>query len=349
MSVCGRHFPRSARCVAVIGIALLAACATPPEPVQRPAPVVVPDARPDSIIARNDNFLIYAPEEGDTLASLARRFLGSEARYWEIADFNGISRIERGHIVVIPLRPVNPKGVTTAGYQTVPILTYHRVGPRVNRMIVTPEAFEVQLEYLKRNDYRVIRLADLPEFLEGKRPLPKRAVVITFDDGHVSSFQYAFPLLKKYGFHATYFLYTDFLGARDALTWAQIREMFESGLIDFEAHSKTHANLMQKGAEESEQRYRERLDVEIRQPRDLIQRHLQTLVTQYAYPYGDANEAVIDRLTQAGNYRLGLTVNAGGNPFFAYPFMLRRTMVFGEHDLATFKSALQVFREGNLR
>jgi peptidoglycan/xylan/chitin deacetylase (PgdA/CDA1 family) len=195
----------------------------------------------------------------------------------------------------------------------------------------------------------VIRLADLADFLEGKRPMPKRAVVITFDDGHVSSYQYAFPLLKKYGFHATYFLYTDFLGARDALTWAQIREMSESGLIDFQAHSKTHSNLVLKAGEESEQRYRERIDVEIRQPRDLIQRHLPTHVMHYAYPYGDANEAVIDRLTQAGNYKLGLTVNPGGNAFFAYPFMLRRTMVFGEHDLATFKAALQVFREGNLR
>jgi peptidoglycan/xylan/chitin deacetylase (PgdA/CDA1 family) len=216
-------------------------------------------------------------------------------------------------------------------------------------MIVAPDAFEAQLDYLKRNDYRVIRLVDLPDFLEGRRPLPKRAVVITFDDGHISSYQYAFPLLRKYGFHATYYLYTDFLGARDALNWAQIREMHESGLIDFQAHSKTHSNLMLKGTEESEQRYRDRLDVEIRQPRDLIQRNLATRVTQYAYPYGDANETVLERLTQAGNYKLGLTVNPGGNAFFAHPLMLRRTMVFGEHDLAAFKAALQVFREANLK
>ena len=350
MSVRAQQYPRFVGCIAAAGISMLAACATPPEPARSPASAAIaPQARPESIIARDDSFVIYAPEQGDTLASLARRFLGSEARDWEIADFNGITRIERGQIVVIPMRPVNPTGVTTAGYQTIPILTYHRVGPRVNRMIVTPDAFEAQLDYLKRNDYRVIRLADLPEFLEGKRPLPKRAVVITFDDGHVSSYQYAFPLLKKYGYPATCFLYTDFLGARDALTWAHIREMSESGLIEFQAHSKTHANLILKGAEESDQRYRERLDVEIRQPRDLIQRHLPARVTQYAYPYGDANEMVIDRLTRAGNYRLGLTVNPGGNAFFAYPFMLRRTMVFGEHDLTAFRAALRVFREADLK
>ncbi len=335
------------RVLLVVAVALLAGCATP-ETAHR-ASAAVPAARPDAIVARNDDFVIYAPEEGDTLASLARRFLGTEERAWEIADFNGSARVERGHVVVIPLHAVNPRGVTTAGYQTVPILTYHRVGPHVNRMIVTPDAFEAQLEFLKRNDYRVIRLSDLPDFLEGRKQLPKRAVAITFDDGHVSSYQNAFPLLKKYGFPATYYLYTDFLGARDALTWAQIREMHESGLIDFQAHSKSHSNLIVKGADESEPRYRERLDVEIRQPRDLIQRHVPARVIQFAYPYGDANEAVLDRLAQAGNYKLGLTVNPGGNPFFAQPFMLRRTMIFGDHDLAAFKAALQVFREVNLK
>lgn len=339
--------PMRARCLLAAAVALLAACATPPES-RRPAPVAV-EPRPEAIIGRNESYVIYSAEEGDTLASLARRFLGAEDRAWEIADFNGINRVERGHVMVIPLRPVNPKGVTTAGFQTIPILTYHRVGPRVNRMIVTPDAFEQQLEYLKRNDYRVIRLADLPDFLEGRRQLPKRAVAITFDDGHVSSYQYAFPLLKKYGFPATYYLYTDFLGARDALTWAQIREMHESGLIDFQSHSKSHSNLIVRNGDESEQRYRERLDTEIRLPRDVIQRHLPTRVAQFAYPYGDANEAVLERLTQAGNYQLGLTVNPGGNPFFAHPLMLRRTMVFGEHDLAAFRSALQVFREVNLK
>ncbi len=335
--------------LAAAGIALLAGCATTPLPPPRQAPVAATVARPQAVIARDDDFVIYAAEEGDTLASLARRFLGSEERYWEIADFNGISGIERGQVIVIPLRPVNPKGVTTAGYQTIPILTYHRVGPRVNRMIVAPDSFEAQLDYLKRNGYRVIQLADLPDFLEGRRPLPQRAVAITFDDGHISSYQYAYPLLKKYGFHATYYLYTDFLGARDALNWGQIQEMQASGLIDFQAHSKTHSNLIVRGADESDQHYRDRLDLEIRQPRDLIQRHLQTRVIQFAYPYGDANETVLDRLAHAGNYRLGLTVNPGGNPFFAQPLMLRRTMIFGDHDLAAFKATLQVFHEVNLR
>ncbi|HSM78064.1 MAG TPA: polysaccharide deacetylase family protein, partial [Bryobacteraceae bacterium] len=156
------------------------------------------------------------------------------------------------------------------------------------------------------------------------------------------------PLLKRYGFPATVFLYTDFLGSREGLHWAQIKEMADSGLIDFQPHSKTHSNLVIRLPGETDQHYRERLDTEIRVPRDLIQRHLASKVMDYAYPFGDANEIVLERLAHA-DYRLGLTVNPGGNPFFAHPLMLRRTMIFGEYGIDTFKTALQVFKEVNLR
>ena len=324
---------------------VLAACAAPTPTTGGSAEI--PAARLEGVVARNDKYIVYMPVAGESYASLARSFLGSEGRQWEIADLNG-PRLEPGKPVTIALQPANPTGVTADGYQVITILCYHRVGPRVSRMVMGPENFAAQLDYLAKNNYRVIRLADLPDFLAGKRALPKRAVVITFDDGHVSSYEHAFPLLKKYGFPATFFLYTDFLGAADALSWPRIQEMAQSGLIDFQSHSKTHANMTVRLPGETDARYRERLDAEVRVPRDLIQRHLQTKVGLYAYPYGDANEIVIERLL-AGEQTLGATVNPGGNPFFAYPFMLRRTMIFGEHDVAAFRSALQTFRDINLR
>ena len=71
-------------------------------------------------------------------------------------------------------------------------------------------------------------------------------------------------------------------------------------------------------------------------------------MSHYAYPYGDANDLVLDRMA-AARYSLGLTVNAGGNPFYAYPLALRRTMIYGDQDLAAFRAALQVFRRIDLR
>jgi peptidoglycan/xylan/chitin deacetylase (PgdA/CDA1 family) len=340
----------------LLGIALLmvAGCVTRPAPPQDstaiPPKTEAADPFPAAgVIARNARFLVYQPKSDETLATLARTHLGSADRAWEIAQFTQIAEVTPGEPVVVPLRPVNPMGISAKGVQTVPILCYHRVGPRAALMVMPRETFAAQMEYLARNRYNVIRLADLPDFLAGKRALPPRAVVITFDDGHVSSYQHAYPVLRQYGFPATFFLYTDFLGAGEGLNWPQITEMSRSGLIDFQSHSKTHANLMLRLSGESDQRYAERVQTELRVPRELIERNLpDSKVTHYAFPYGDANQTVLDRLVQTG-HNLGLTVNPGGNAFFAYPLMLRRTMIFGGASMEAFRASLQVSRDVNLQ
>ena len=122
------------------------------------------------------------------------------------------------------------------------------------------------MEYLAQNGYRVIPLAQLARFLEGKEPLPKKTVVITIDDGYRATYQIAYPILKKYGFPATVYLYSDFVGASDALTWPQMQEMVRSGLIEIQPHSKTHANLTVRLPGESEAKYAERMRREVDAP-----------------------------------------------------------------------------------
>jgi len=350
----------------VFAIAVLAGCVTPPPQtpsgpapaptVQSPTPPAVtppppptpPKASPDRVIVRDARFVVYNPRPGDTLRSLARDYLGDGDRYWEIADFNGVAAAEPGHALVIPLQRHNPTGVTSSGYQIVPILAYHRFGQQVSKMEVLVADFAAQLQYLADNDYRVVRLREVEDFLAGKGTLPNRAVVITMDDGYASNYKYAFPLLKEHGFPATVFVYTDFIGAKDALSWAQMREMVASGLIDIQAHSKTHANLTYRLPGESDERYRERMDLEARVPRDTLQRMLPVKVDAFAYPYGDASDVLIERLRKR-DYRLAVTVNSGGNAFFADPLLLQRSMILGDQDFDAFKAKLQVFREVDLR
>jgi peptidoglycan/xylan/chitin deacetylase (PgdA/CDA1 family) len=99
-------------------------------------------------------------------------------------------------------------------------------------MSVSSENFAAQLDWLARNDYRVIPLSQLLGFLQGKEALPKRSVVITMDDGYDSVHRHALPLLRKHGFPATLFVYTDFIGAGDGLSWNQLAELQASGLVD---------------------------------------------------------------------------------------------------------------------
>jgi hypothetical protein len=70
--------------------------------------------------------------------------------------------------LVVPLQPLNPLGVQSDRVQTVPILCYHRLGSGNSKMVVSPANFEAQMAWLVRNDYHVVRLADLAG-LPGRR------------------------------------------------------------------------------------------------------------------------------------------------------------------------------------
>ncbi len=346
----------------VVLLALLAACVSAPpeapsavaEPAPRPraAPRPTPAAGGSSgaagdVAGRNEQLLIYVPAAGDRLPAIAARFLGSADRDWQIAEANGQRwQVSAGMPLIVPLAPGNPTGVGGDGFQTVPILCYHRFGNGNSKMLVAPGQFEAQLDWLVRNHYRVLRLADLAGFLSGREALPQRSVVITIDDGYESVYRFAYPTLKKYGLSATLFVYTDFIGARDGLSWAQLQEMASSGVIDIQAHSKSHRNLVERTAGETDAVYKQSIETEIRQPRQLLERRLAAAgvkVRHFAFPFGDANDLVLDSLLRQ-DYELGVTVNPGGNAFFAHPLMLRRTMIFGDHDLEDFKARLQTRR-----
>ena len=347
----GEGLPRAATALATALTAalILTGCVTPTTP---PAPPVVsPTATAPAttatgeVIAKSDRLLLYVPVSGESLLGIAGRLLGSEDRDWQIAQANGGStKAEPGQPLIVPLKPLNPLGVHATSYQTVPILCYHRLGTTGGKMTVSPANFAAQMEWLVRNDYRVLRLAQLTGFLEGKEPLPPRSVVVTFDDGYESVYRHAFPVLRKLGLPATLFVYTDFVGAGDAVSWSQLAEMQASGLMDVQSHSKSHRNLIERSPGENDARYLRNLDQETAGPRDLIEQKLAgQQVRQYAYPYGDANEQVLEALTRQ-KYTLAVTVNPGGNAFFAQPLMLRRTMIFGDHDIEAFKARLQTSR-----
>jgi len=328
---------------AIIAAIALAGCADAPLRTSSP-PEVSPAPQEGVVLARDDSFAIVVAAPGDDLDTLAQRFLGDRSRRWWISEFNNIDDVRPGQTVVIPLKATNPSGVYANGYLTIPILCYHRFGSRSSQLAVSPAAFEAQMDYLARNGYQVIPLSRLTGFLERGEPIPRKSVVLTIDDGYRSTYEVAFPVLRKYGFQATVFLYSDFVGAPDALTWSQMKEMEATGLVNIQPHSKTHANLTMRLAGETDAKYRDRLRVEVDTPIRLIQDRLAVPSVSYAFPYGDVNETVVDLLKRQG-VRMGVTVTPGGNGSFAYPFMLRRTMVFGGDGIDVFKSKLATFAQ----
>ena len=325
------------------GALTLGACATSSTAPLDPAQPVT-----EASVQRSSDFVVLKAGRADTPATLARRYLGDAAKYWVIEDFNNAKNFTPGQEVVIPLGTPNPAGVYATGYQTIPILCYHRFGSDTSKMVVSPGDFARQMEYLAQHDYRVIRMSDLIEFLQGKRTLPKRAVVVTMDDGYKSTYQYAFPVLRRFGFPATVFVYSDYIGSREGLSWKEMQEMVASGLVDIQPHSKTHSNLGFAQPNEDEAAYRQRIEAETQAPLQDISKNLDIPVHTFAYPYGDTNKDMIEQLKQR-DYRLAVTVQPGSNAAFAYPYMLQRSMVFGDQDLDAFAKHLNAFEEMDLR
>jgi len=336
---CPQRRTRLAAVGALVLAALAAGCAQQPSRTADVPPAPLPAAQDGVVLARDARYVVVVAQPGDTLDTLAERWLGSAARRDAVAAFNRIDAVRPGQAVAIPVADDNVVGVRPGVAQAVTILCYHRFGPRANTLTVTPAAFEAQMDWLARNGYAVIPFSKLDAFLEGREPLPPKSVVITIDDGYRATHEVAFPILKKHGFPATLFLYTDFVGAPDALTWAQMREMIASGVFEVQPHSKTHSNLAVRQADENDARYRERVRREVEAPAEAIRRELGVRTQVYAFPYGDVNEVVAAELRSRG-IDMGVTVTPGGNAFYAPPLMLRRTMVFGGDDLDGFRAKL---------
>jgi peptidoglycan/xylan/chitin deacetylase (PgdA/CDA1 family) len=301
---------------------------------------------PTQVLGQNDRYIVAVAGRGDTPRSLAEEYLGDPGQGWRIEDANGAVRIKPGQYVIIPRVLYNSVGVFANGYQTVPVLSYHRFGAGKGRLSVSEKRFEEQMAYLKNNGYRVIPLERVLAFLRGEVAIPQRSVVLTIDDGYQSMYYTAYPLLKKYNFPATVFIYTDFIG-NGGLTWREMEEMERSGLISFQAHSKTHDNLNVRLASESIAQYKARLIDEVRIPGMLLYKRLKDRPFCFAYPFGAVNQQLVNELKR-NRYKIGVTVERGANPFFTYPYTLRRSMIYETDGIEEFKRTLRVFESRNL-
>ena|SRR2546422_723823 len=187
-----------------------------------------------------------------------------------------------------------------------PILMYHKVdqippGARYRRNYVLPEQFEAQLAALARWGYRTVSFADWLAYRRGAGTMPRRPIILTFDDGYRSTHSIAWPALRRHGCTATVFLVSDSIGGTNAwdteeiqeplLGPAEIADMQAAG-ITFQSHGKTHAALTRLAPD--------RLAEELAASRAALATLLGRDITILCYPYGKQNPAVRAAARQAG-------------------------------------------------
>jgi peptidoglycan/xylan/chitin deacetylase (PgdA/CDA1 family) len=232
---------------------------------------------------------------------------------------------------VSPARPEpKPRGAPRATAD-VPIVMYHHVGPLppnpdvVRRdLTVSPDLFERTIQQLAERQVATVTMADLFEHFAGGAELPKRSVILTFDDGYDDSFDHAFRLLKKHRMVGTFFVTTDFVGRPGYLSWDQIVEMAKAGM-EIAAHSSNHADFTKIGPNE--------LRRQLVEPRVALENRIGQKVRFLAYPAGKYNVAVM-AATRAAGYEAAVTVLHGTRHAPGNAFELRRVRARGA-DTAT--------------
>ncbi|MCJ7601391.1 MAG: polysaccharide deacetylase family protein [Desulfobulbaceae bacterium] len=294
-------------------------------------------------------FIPVLVQFGDSLPSLAAKYLGGADKSWIIADFNDVMDIRPGQELIIPLEPFAKAHLSRKGYQTVPVLTYHNFSEtKQGLMMVRRSDFDAQMQFLKDNDYTPITLDELFDFLLYRKEIPGKAVVITFDDGWRGVYDIAYPILKKYGFPATLFVYTDLInGNKKTLDWDLVAELDKGGL-DVQCHTKSHRNLNRVLENESFQQYATEIEREIIECTETVKKKLHKKVKYLAYPYGETNNLVIAFLEKNG-YQGAFTVKRDSNPFFMDRYALNRSMIYGDFSLETFKKNLESYSNEALR
>lgn len=201
-------------------------------------------------------------------------------------------------------------------FWTIPILAYHRVGePKGDHVpTVTPENFQEQLEGIARSRYTVLDLSAVVERVAQGRPLERRSVVITFDDGYEETCTVAAPLLRRFGFRATVFVTPTEIGLPGFLTWEQLRTAGRDGLA-VGSHTMHHAFLPLLSQDQVQH--------ELTESKLTLERQLEHPVTLLSYPVGGYTPTIQD-VARTSGYRAACTTNRGTARTVLDLFALRR-------------------------
>src|SRR5213594_3634080 len=214
--------------------------------------------------------------------------------------------------------PKVTKPVVDQTAQTI-IFCYHRLVDKVRYpgTEITPAAFEAQMKELKDRGITVISMQDLLAWKRGEKNIPPRCAVITFDDGWKSQYEVAWPIMKKFGYPFTMFIYTEgvaggSLGGGQAITWEMLADMRDNG-IDIEAHTATHQDLreghtimvMEPGGKRTKKKltgaeYEQWVQNEVVGCKQLLEQRLGIRINCFAVPFGTYNEHVKEIARNAG-------------------------------------------------
>lgn len=229
-----------------------------------------------------------------------------------------------------------------------PTLMYHKVGDappgsKLGKLWVSTEDFRRQLTYLRDHGYTAIDFRDWRDAEKGVKPLPDKPVLITFDDGYMNNYELAYPILREFGMKGCVFLVYETMDKHNGwhdpasepwlkmLTWAQIREMQDSGVIEFGSHTMRHRNLDAIPLEDAKW--------ELEESKRRLEDKLGREMVGFAYPYGaGAYNPAVRKLAREAGYRFDFSVKQGISrlPWDREKEAVRRLLIRGDDSMYDF-------------
>ncbi len=254
--------------------------------------------------------------------------------------------------------PPAPKAAVdkTAGAM---VLCYHNIEDttKSKALTITVKQFEEEMEALKTNGFTVIGMQDFIAWRKGEKNIPKKSCIITIDDGWLSGYTVAWPILKKYGYPFTMFIYVNYVGTGGkSLSWAQLEEMRDAG-VDIQSHTYSHSSLkIPGGGQDKTNSAKVKQDVatlgldgwlkkEIIDSKKVLEQHLGIKVNAFAYPFGVYTTKARELVKQAG-YEAAFTVYGQRLSMTSPSFDLLGRYAIEANKPKTFQSALQMIGGG---
>lgn len=251
----------------------------------------------------------------------------------------------------------------------IPVFMYHHINTNKGDMVtVVPDIFEAQMRFLAEAGYQTLSADELIKSISGNMEAVKKAVAITFDDGYLDNYQYAFPILKRYNIRAIIFIVVDWVGKSSELgppevdwgselriknlpnhnsgkrlikegqlndvimNWDMVKEMQESGLIEFYSHTMSHRRCAELSPEE--------LSKELRDSKNIIEEKLHKTCSCLCWPKGSYNEDAI-RIAREIGYKALVTTKRGVVKKDSDISCIERIVVKG--NLLWFKNRVRIY------
>lgn len=256
------------------------------------------------------------------------------------------------------------------GIRGIPVLTYHHVNPIGSSVNVTPQNFDRQMKLLKGSGYYTLNTDELLAIIKGNKQIPQKAIMITFDDGWLDNWFFAFPILKKYNLKAVIFVITSLItencirklpdinysaslpthkecldyikegnASKVILSWEELKVMENSDLIDIQSHTHTH-----KKWDKSFANHKAKMNAlyeDLRLSKKLIEENLNKKCSALCWPWGIYNKDYVDLAVSLG-YKLLFTTERDINIPEINPLRIKR-LVIGNISNFTFRKKLFIY------